>query len=103
MHDWNTKLMPLLPVMMSEFSDDDDTDLGLLTKTRPKTQRPPRLSPGASPRAAHCRKTRGVIPTRAAASSKKSGALPGCTQEREVSRPVGRRLIVNRCAGSFSM
>ncbi|GAA6195747.1 ATP-dependent Clp protease adapter ClpS [Pseudophaeobacter sp.] len=42
MHDWNTKLMPLLPVMMSEFSDDDDTDLGLLTKTRPKTQRPPR-------------------------------------------------------------
>ncbi len=42
MHDWNTKLMPLLPVMMSKFSDDDDTDLGLLTKTRPKTQRPPR-------------------------------------------------------------
>lgn len=34
--------MPLLPVMMSKFSDDDDTDLGLLTKTRPKTQRPPR-------------------------------------------------------------
>jgi ATP-dependent Clp protease adaptor protein ClpS len=42
MHDWNTKLMPLLPVMMSKFSDDDDSDLGLLTKTRPKTQRPPR-------------------------------------------------------------
>ncbi len=42
MHDWNTEPMPLLPVMMSKFSDDDDTDLGLLTKTRPKTQRPPR-------------------------------------------------------------
>ncbi|WP_293577641.1 ATP-dependent Clp protease adapter ClpS [Phaeobacter sp.] len=29
------------PVMMSDHSD-DDTDLGVLTKTRPKTQRPPR-------------------------------------------------------------
>ncbi|AHD08212.1 ATP-dependent Clp protease adapter ClpS [Phaeobacter gallaeciensis] len=28
------------PVMMSDHSD-DDTDLGVLTKTRPKTQRPP--------------------------------------------------------------
>ena len=42
MHDWNTEPMPLLPVMMSKLSDDDETDLGLLTKTRPKTQRPPR-------------------------------------------------------------
>ncbi|MEP2716907.1 ATP-dependent Clp protease adapter ClpS [Pseudophaeobacter sp.] len=42
MHDWNLLPMPLLPVMMSKFSDDDDTDLGVLTKTRPKTQRPPR-------------------------------------------------------------
>lgn len=42
MHDWNLEPMPLLPVKMSKFSDDDDTDLGLLTKTRPKTQRPPR-------------------------------------------------------------
>ncbi|ATF17080.1 ATP-dependent Clp protease adapter ClpS [Phaeobacter gallaeciensis] len=29
------------PVMMSDHSD-DDTDLGVLTKARPKTQRPPR-------------------------------------------------------------
>jgi ATP-dependent Clp protease adaptor protein ClpS len=42
MHDWNLEPMPLLPVKMSKFSDDDDTDLGLMTKTRPKTQRPPR-------------------------------------------------------------
>ncbi len=33
--------MPLQPVMMTDQSD-DETDLGLLTKTRPKTQRPPR-------------------------------------------------------------
>lgn len=33
--------MPLQPVMMTDKSD-DDTDLGVLTKTRPKTQRPPR-------------------------------------------------------------
>jgi ATP-dependent Clp protease adaptor protein ClpS len=42
MHDWNRETMPLQPVMMSKMSDDDDTDLGLLTKTRPKTKRPPR-------------------------------------------------------------
>ncbi|MEL0437244.1 ATP-dependent Clp protease adapter ClpS [Phycobacter sp. K97] len=33
--------MPLQPVMMTDKSD-DETDLGVLTKTRPKTQRPPR-------------------------------------------------------------
>ncbi len=33
--------MPLQPVMMTDNSD-DDADLGVLTKTRPKTQRPPR-------------------------------------------------------------
>ncbi|APG45951.1 ATP-dependent Clp protease adapter ClpS [Phaeobacter porticola] len=33
--------MLLTPVMMSDNSD-DDTDFGVMTKTRPKTQRPPR-------------------------------------------------------------
>jgi ATP-dependent Clp protease adaptor protein ClpS len=40
-HDRKTDAMPLQPVMMTDKSD-DDTDLGVLTKTRPKTQRPPR-------------------------------------------------------------
>ncbi|PCJ06915.1 MAG: ATP-dependent Clp protease adapter ClpS [Rhodobacteraceae bacterium] len=33
--------MPLLPHTMSDQSD-DSTDTGVLTKTKPKTQRPPR-------------------------------------------------------------
>lgn len=33
--------MPLLPHIMSDQSD-DSTDTGVLTKTKPKTQRPPR-------------------------------------------------------------
>ena len=33
--------MPLLPPIMSDQSD-DSTDTGVLTKTKPKTQRPPR-------------------------------------------------------------
>ncbi|MGR3760552.1 ATP-dependent Clp protease adapter ClpS [Roseobacteraceae bacterium NS-SX3] len=33
--------MPLQPLMMSDYSD-DDTEAGVLTKTRPKTKRPPR-------------------------------------------------------------
>jgi len=34
-------IMPLLPHTMSDQSD-DSTDTGVLTKTKPKTQRPPR-------------------------------------------------------------
>lgn len=41
MHHWIKLLMPLQPIMMTDHSD-DDTESGVLTKTRPKTKRPPR-------------------------------------------------------------
>lgn len=41
MHHWIKLLMPLQPIMMTDHSD-DDTEAGVLTKTRPKTKRPPR-------------------------------------------------------------
>lgn len=33
--------MPLRPILMSDRKDDDSPDAAVITKTRPKTQRPP--------------------------------------------------------------